>query len=135
MERDLHNELFAVHSIPPAVYTATKVGAVIDTKEYEGLEYFIHVGVALANGGFNALLEECETSGGTYTAVSDANRLGDLPVFVATDANLVLRVGTIGKMRYSRLTLTETSAVDAGVIGAIAVFGKPRTIPTTAQAT
>ncbi len=134
MESDLHNELFAVHSIPPAVYTATEVGAVIDTKNYEGLEYFIHVGVALTGGGFTALLEECETSGGTYTAVAAANRLGDLPVFLATDANKVLRVGSIGKMRYSRLTLTETTTVTAGVIGAIAVLGVPRTIPTTAQA-
>lgn len=139
-EYDLHNRVKGVHSIEHAIHTATKVGAEIDTKGFESIEYIIHVSDALVGGGFTALLEQSPDDGagsptGVWAAVPDAERLGDLPVTIATDTDLVLRVGSIGKDRHSRLTLTETGTVTAGIIGASAIMGNPKTIPTVAQAT
>jgi hypothetical protein len=134
-ERDLHSEVTIAHVVPPAVYTATEVGVPLDTLGYESVEFVIHVGTALVGGGFTALLEESDASGGTYAAVAAAETLGDLPVLVATDADKVVRVGSIGKERWQRLTLTETGTVSAGVIGAIAILSNPKRVPTDAQAT
>ena len=140
MEHSLHNKVSIVHSTAPAVYTASTVGAEIDTKGFESCEFIIHIGTALVGGGFTALLEDSPDNGsgaptGVWTAVADENRLGALPVSIATDANLVLRVGSISKERFQRLTLTETGTVSAGVIGATCVLGHPKNAPTTEQAT
>lgn len=136
MEFDQSSDLKLVHVIPPAVYTANKVGAIVDTHGFESLTYSIHVGVALTGGGFDALLEESDASDLSGSNVVSADEtIGALPVTVATDANLILRVGCVGKKRYQRLTLTETGTVSAGVIGASAILGNPRTGPVAEQAT
>lgn len=124
------------HVIESVVRTATVVGAIVDTKDFESLEYAITIDDALVGGGFTALLEE-----GNDPALSDAaavvagETLGALPVAIATDTDKVMRVGTVGKKRYSRLTLTETGSVTAGLIGAIAIQQHPRNAPTAEQAT
>ena len=136
MEFDQSSDLKLVHVIPPAVYTGDKVGAIVDTLLFESLTYSIHVGVALTGGGFTVLLEEGDASDLTGSnVVAAGDTIGALPVFVATDANLILRVGVVGKKRYQRLTLDEDSTVTAGVIGVSAILGNPRTGPVAEQAT
>jgi hypothetical protein len=126
----------ATFVIESVIRTATVVGAIIDTKGYESLEYIITVDDALVGGGFTALLEEDDAAGfGSSSVLPAAERLGALPVTIATDTDKVLRVGVIGKKRYSRLTLTETGTVSGGLIGAIAIQQHPRNAPTAEQDT
>lgn len=140
MEFDLHNRVKAVLAVPSAVIAADTNGATIDTLGFEGLEYIISVGVAFVGGGFDVTIEQSPDDGagsatGVWTAVPAAETLGDLPVVIITDADMVLRVGSIGKERHQRIVLTETGTISAGVIGVIAVLSHPREVPTIAQAT
>ena len=133
--RDAHSRMKATFVIESVVRTATVVGAIIDTKDYESLEYIIKVDDALVGGGFTALLEESDASDlAGSNVLAAAERLGALPIAIATDTDFVARVGTIQKKRYSRLTLTETGTVTAGIIGAIAIQQHPRYAPTAEQA-
>ena len=140
MEYDIHSNLKIVHAIAPAVNIASVNGAAIDVLGFESIEYIIHVGAALVGGGFDVTVEQSPDDGsgastGVWTAVPAAETLGVLPVLVATDANKVLRVGSIGKERHQRVVLTETGTVTAGVTGASAVLGNPVTKPVPDQST
>lgn len=136
-EYDLHSHVKVFNAIGPAALTATTNGASIDTLGFESIEYVVHVGTALVGGGFTASLEESDTGafGGEETAVPSAETLGALPVTVATDTDLTLRVGSIGKKRHQRIVLTETGTVTAGVIGVSAVLSHPKTLPVPDQST
>ena len=134
-EFDQSSDLTLAHVIPPAVYTATEVGGIIDTRGYESVTFAIHIGVAI-NGSFTALIEEGDVANlSDATVLPAANRIGDLPTLAIADANKVFRVGSTGKKRYVRLTLTEGSANTAGVVGALAILGNPKSTPTDAQNT
>lgn len=138
MERDLHSEIQIVHSIAPAALAVDTNGAAVDVKGFEGLEWVIHVGVAFAGGGYDVTIEQSPDDGsgsptGVWTAVPTAETLGALPVVAIADANLVLRVGSIGKERHQRPVLTETDTITAGVIGVSAVLAYPKTVPVADQ--
>jgi pyruvate kinase len=140
MEFDLHNRIKAMPAIVPVALAADTNGITIDTLGFDGLEYIINVGTAFVGGGFTVTIEQSPDDGngsatGVWTAVPAAETLGDLPVVIITDADMVLRVGSIGKERHQRIVLTETGTISAGVIGVIAVLSHPREVPTIAQAT
>ncbi len=137
MEKDLHNHLLIVHGIPPAALAADADSAVIDTVGFESLEWVLHVGVAMAGGGFTCVFEESDvvTFGGEETVVPAADVLGTSPVVAIADANKVFRVGIIGKKRFQRMSLVETATITAGVIGVTAVFSDARVRPTADQDT
>jgi hypothetical protein len=119
---DIHNKMDVAVAIAPAVYTATEVGAIIDTDGAEGLEFIINSGV-LTTGTWTPLIED-----GDDAALSDAATVAsDLQIgttadatFAATDDDSVKKVGVVNHKRYVRLTLTGASTPN-GLIGAIAV--------------
>lgn len=135
--QDAHHKMKASFVIESVVRTATVVGAIIDTKDFESLEYIIIIDDALVGGGFTALLEEGDDPAlGDATVLPAAVRLGALPIAIENDTDKVMRVGTIGKKRFSRITLTETgTGVTAGLIGVIAIQQHPRNAPTAEQDT
>lgn len=141
MEYSLHHDVKIEHAIPPEAHVATTVtGAWIDTKDHDSLEYVIHVGVAMAGGGYDVTIEQDEDDGagspvGAPSAVSADETLGALPVVAIADANKVFRVGSIGKARFQRVILTETGTISAGVIGATAVLGHGKRNPQADQST
>lgn len=143
MEYDLHSKVKAVDCIGPAVLAADTNGAAIDMQQdqgYESIEYLIHVGTALAGGGWDVTIEQSPDDGsgsptGVWTAVPADETLGALPVFVATDTDLVLRVGSIGKERHQRVVLTETGTISAGVTGASAILSHAKQLPVADQST
>lgn len=139
MERDLHSFINAAFVIEPVIHTAHAVGVELDTLGYQSLEYVIIVGDAL-DGAFVALLEQSPDDGagsptGVWTAVPAADILGVLPVMDIADTDKVYRVGCIGKERHQRLTLSETAANTAGILGALAVLGNPKNVPVADQST
>jgi hypothetical protein len=139
MEFDLHSEMKVVFAIEPVIHTAHAVGAEIDTLGYESCEFVMVVGDAL-DGSFVAALDQSPDDGsgsatGVWTAVPAAEILGTLPVIAIADTDVVFRVGTIGKERHQRLTLTEVDANTAGILGAVAILSNPVTKPVADQST
>ena len=110
-----------------------QVGQVIDRQGYGDVLYVIATG-SLGDAGaeFTALLEECDTSGGTYTAVADADMLGTeaLASFIQTDDDKCFKLGYKGIKRYSRLTITPTNNATASLLCAVAILGSPEMAPT-----
>lgn len=137
MEHSLHSKIKVVFVLEAVVRTDDGVGAIIDTAGFESLEYVLSVADAIVGGGFTTVLEESDvvTFGGEETAVSAEETLGALPVIIATDTDLVLRVGVIGKKRFQRLSIIENGTVTAGIVGVNAILGHPKNAPTVEQAT
>lgn len=140
MEFDLHSRVQVVNCVPPEALAADTNGSPVDTLDFNGLEYVIHVGAAFVGGGFNVTIEEDDDDGagspaGTWTAVPADETLGALPVISIGDTDKVFRVGSIGKKRHQRIVLTETGTISAGVIGVTAILAHPRDVPVADQST
>ncbi len=113
--------------------TTAQVGQVIDRLGYGSVTYLIATGsIADADATFTVLLEECDTSGGTYTAVADADLLGTeaLASFQFDDDNECRKLGYIGIKRYTRLTITPVGNASAALMAAVCVLGHPELAPT-----
>lgn len=139
MEQDLHSQIKIVYAIEPVIHTAHAVGAEIDTIGYESCEFVMIVGDAL-DGSFTSGIDQSPDDGsgsptGVWTAVPAADILGTQAVISISDTDKVYRVGSIGKERHQRLTLTETAANTAGILGAIAILSHPVTKPVAEQYT
>jgi hypothetical protein len=133
-EYDLHSKILIVHVVPPAAIAVDTNGAIVDTLGYDSLEYVLHVGTAFVGGGYDVTIREDDlVAFATSTALGAAETLGALPSIVITDANAVFRVGSIGKKRFSRITLTETDTITGGVIGVTAILSNPRVTPEADQ--
>lgn len=136
MHQDLHSNIKVENVIPPEALTANTNSAVIDTAGFESLEYIIHVGAAMAGGGFTVTLAQGEESDlSDATDVPAEETLGDLPVIETGDTDKVFRVGVVGKKRYQAVSLIETGAITGGVVGVTAVLGHPRHAPVADQST
>lgn len=119
---DIHQDMSVLTAIAPAVYTATKVGEIIDTDGAEGLEYVIQSGV-LTTGTWTPKIEDGADSGLSDAADVDSSLLtGTIAgaTFAATDDNTAKKIGVVNHKRYVRLTLTGASTPD-GLIGATAI--------------
>jgi len=132
MEKDLHSNVktsiaLAVQNITT---NTTTVGAVIDTLGFESLEFSIQSGT-ITDGTYALLLEEADVVGFTgSTVVPTANILGVLTGFVAADDDSVLRVGSIGKKQFQRLSIVSAGTTTGGTnFSAQAILGNPKTAP------
>ena len=113
--------------------TTAQVGQVVDGQGFGSVTYLIATGsIADADATFTVLLEECDTSGGTYTAVADADLLGTevLAAFQFDDDNECRKLGYIGSKRYTRMTITPVLNASAALLAAVAVLGNPAVAPT-----
>lgn len=131
MENDLHSKIddrVAVATQAVAADTLI-VGAIIDTLDYESLEYIIQAGV-ITTGTVSFILEEGDDSALSDAAVVPAaDVLGALTGFLVTDDTSTKRVGSIGKKRYQRLSLQPAGTAAIDFLGAVAVLGNPKTAP------
>ena len=132
MEYDLHNSINAVMALKEAAIATdtTTVCEIIDTKDFDSLEYIISSGT-ITDGAYALKLEEGDDAALADAAdVPAADILGDLVGFALADDDTVKRVGSIGKKRYSRLSIVSTeTTTGADSIGAVAVQGNPRSKP------
>jgi len=118
---DIHTDKELVPAIAPAVYTATKVGDIIDTLGAEGLEFIIQAGV-LTTGTWTPKIEDGDDAALSDAAdVDSALLIGTIAgaTFAATDDGLAKSIGVVSHKRYVRLTLTG-AATPNGLIGATA---------------
>ena len=144
-ERDLHSYVKGLVSTAPIVATAALVGAEIDTQGFESCEFFVMTGV-LGTGTCNPIIEQSPDDGagsptGVWTAVpidetlgGDGVLAGTLGLIIATDDGSIFRFGSIGKERFQRLTLPETSGDWVSfIVSSFCVLSNPRTTPVAGQ--
>lgn len=87
---------------------AAQTSAAVDGFGCDAVTHNLHIGASLVAGG-TYKITECDTSGGTYTdaAATDMVGTGITPV-----ASKTIRVGYIGRKRYSKLVFTPGGATD-----------------------
>jgi hypothetical protein len=110
-----------------------QVGQVIDRQAFGAVTYLINTGsIADVDATFTVLLEESDSSGSNFTAVSDADLLGTeaLAGFQFDDDNECRKLGYIGIKRYTRLTITPVGNASAALLSAMCLLGQPEIAPT-----
>lgn len=124
MEYDLHHNILPKVVLAPVVIgsSTTTVGAIIDTKGFESLDYSILSGV-ITDGAYTVVLEEGDDSGLSDAAVVPAELVLDaLPAFADTEDGVAKSVGSIGKKRYQRLSIVSTGVTTGGLFSVAAVL-------------
>lgn len=141
MQRDMHNHVKAVRSISPVAVGTTgtgKTGVAVDTQGYQGVEFLLEYGTVTAtNATITPTLLECDTTGGTFTSVADADMLGtEAAAAIAaaatrtsgTSKNVAFKLGYIGSKRYVKAKIVST--VTAGPpVSALALLHSPNLSP------
>lgn len=77
----------------------------------------------LVDGTYAVTVQECATSGGSYTAVDSFRVQGTLPAFAATDDTTLKYVGVRPTLRYVQAVITPTGATSGGPFTVLAVLG------------
>lgn len=131
---DLHNEATSRVGLNiAAISTNTNTdGAIIDTAQFESLEFYIQ-SATITDGTYVAQLFH-----GNAANLSDAVQLTGEEVlgaatFILTDDNVTKRIGYVGKKRYVRLRIVSTGVTTGGTLGAVAVLGTPLHGPAAAS--
>ncbi len=133
--KDLHSSIKVSRAISPVVITAgdaTLTGEIIDTLDYDSLEFAVASG-AVTDGVFTCAVWHDDASNMATEAVcTSAELLGSAPVFTgvtAADDNTVKRVGYRGSKRYVRIKAVQTGATTGGYLTAIAIQGHAHVAP------
>ena len=134
--RDQMNQLHFKRAISPVSVAdnTAQTGEVVDLQGFDSCTFVIATGsIADADVTFAVEVQECDTSGGTYTAVADANLIGTeaLAGFQFDDDNECRKIGYIGSKRYVKLVITPSGNASAALLSAVAVLGHPNRAPTS----
>ena len=134
--QDLHNNLQGARAFSPEAATTNDtplVCEIIDTAQFDSLEFFIAIGeLADSDATFTVLVESDTTVGfGSATSVSDDDLLGTEAgtsfTFAADDT--VRKIGYIGSEQFVRLTVTPANNTGNAFITVIAIQGHARKAP------
>lgn len=119
MPANLAGRSKTVVGMEPTNTNATILGAVIDCKGYEHVLHIINVGVLVA-GGYDVKIQDCDTSGGTYTDVTGAA----FPSFTASNDLAVYQGGVrVNPARpFQKQIGTETGALTTSFISGTATL-------------
>lgn len=134
--RDQMNELHIKRAISPVSVAdnTAQTGEVVDLQGFDACTFVIATGsIADANATFAVEVQECDTSGGVYTAVADANLVGTeaLAGFQFDSDNACRKIGYVGSKRYVKLVITPSGNASAALLSAVAVLGHPAKSPTS----
>jgi len=132
-EFDLHSNVKQEVALDSQDITTntTTVGNIIDTVGFESIEFVIQSGT-ITDGTYAFKLEQGDDSGLSDAADVPAELvLGVLTGFVSADDDTALRVGSIGKKQFQRLSVVSTGTSTGGTkFSAVAILGHPKTAPT-----
>lgn len=138
--KDLYHNIRVARALSPTDTTndTPHVAEAVDGANAESVVYVILTGsLADANATFTVLLEECDTSGGTYTSVDDGDMFGTESgaSFVFSDDNKCLKIGYKGQKRYTRMTITPSGNTGAALLSVAAILSGVRVGANTTQKT
>lgn len=125
--RTIANEVLAVKALATATVTSSAVtGVAVDTavfnNNFRDVLFVVNSGT-LADGAYAVTVQECATSGGSYTAVSSDRVIGTLPAYASTDDGVWKQFGVRPTQRYVQVVVTPTGATSGGPFTATAVLG------------
>ena len=108
----------------------TTVGVEVDTQGFGAVTLAIQ-SATITDGVYTPLIEETDTTGTGYTTVAalDLTVTPASIAFIATDDNVVKKIGYTGSKRFIRLSLVSTGVTTGGAIGALAILGEPSHAP------
>ena len=105
--RSVYDAIKALFTIRPVTATATQTGSDVDTKGYNSAAVVLEVGtVSGTTPTLDVKVQECATSGGTYTDISGAT----FTQVTATDNSQILRIEGLGTSRQRYLKVVGTIA-------------------------
>lgn len=135
--RDLFNRINVKRVLSPGAAVTdntAQVGQIIDRRGFESLTYIIETGVLSdADATFTVLLEESnDPAMAGAVAVDDKDLLGTeaLASFTFADDTKVFKLGYIGSLRYTRLTITPANNTGNLFVTASAILGHANLGPT-----
>lgn len=123
-ERDLHSIIKTRVALDQSIIIGTGItnGNIIDTFGFESIEFIVQSGMVF-NGTFTFQIEEDDDAGlADAVLVSIDETLGLFKVFCDGDNNITSRMGSIGKKRYQRISISFNGATPS-LFSAIAVLG------------
>lgn len=132
---DLHNEATSrVGKTVAAITTnTTTTGAIIDTAQYESLEFYFISGT-ITDGVYTVQIFHGNDSGlSDAVQLTGEELLGSVVFSLAADSNKTKRIGYVGKKRYVRVSIVSTGVTTGGTLGAVAVLGTPLHGPAAAS--
>jgi hypothetical protein len=138
--QDLVNNIKIARSISPTRITDNTVqtGQAVDGANFDSVTHVLAVGtLADADVTLAVEVQECDTSGGSYTAVADADLIGTEAgaALVFSDDNEQVKIGYIGKKRYTKLVVTPANNSGNADLCAVAILGHARNMPLSTQGT
>jgi hypothetical protein len=125
--RTIYSGTLAVKALATATVTSAAVtGVAVDTNvfnnNFRDVLFIVNSGT-LVDGAYAVTVQECDTSGGSYTAVDASRVSGTLPAFASTDDGVWKSVGVRPTKRYVQVVVTPTGATSGGPFTATAVLG------------
>jgi hypothetical protein len=138
--QDLCNNIKVVRAISPTRVTdnTAQTSQAVDGANFDSVTFVLAVG-SLADADMTLAVEvqECDTSGGSYTAVADADLIGTETGAALTfsDDNEQVKIGYIGKKRYTKLVVTPSGNSGNADLCAVAILGHARNMPLSTQGT
>lgn len=107
----------------------TTTGSAVDTADFNGGVNIVFQAGTLTDGTYTPYITECDTSGGSYTAVDDNDLVAEDPSNTSavapeaqaalTASNTVSKIGYVGYKRYIKVALVSTSVTSGGTLGAV----------------
>lgn len=125
--RTTYSGTLAVKALATSTVTSSAVtGSAVDTNVFNNAfrdVLFVVNSGTLVDGAYAVTVQECDTSGGSYTAVDSGRLVGSLPAFASTDDGAWKSVGVRPTKRYLQVVVTPTGATSGGPFTATAVLG------------
>lgn len=127
--KSVYDAILSLASLVPAVRTASADGSAVDTLGYNSAKLVIAAGdIDLTTGDetYVAKVQECATSGGTYTDVSGATA-----TITADNQVKNIRVDGLGtsRLRYLRAVLTLAGTTPSCPSSAVFELGRAYKLP------
>jgi hypothetical protein len=105
----------------------TTAGNEIDLAGYESVTLVLQAGAVTA-GDATLLIQESDTSGGTFTDVADTDLIGLEADTKVDAANATTRIGVLSKKQYIKASVVTANSANL-TVGAIAILGSARHNP------
>ena len=131
--RDLHKNIKIIHAITPqAIGTSGiaggKLSSFIDRRGYDAVEFIINSGASASVADTVVpVIYECDTTGGTFTSVADADLIGSETSLTLTAAKSK-SIGYRGNKPYLKIRCYGVGHA-TGIIAANAILAFPNVAP------
>ena len=119
-----------VSIVPAAARTTTTTGAAVDVFGFERVDIIVATGT-VTDGTYDISLTECDTVGGSYTAVAAADIVhhstgsgANGAIIPTTGDDAIYVFGYIGSLQFIKVVATAQGTPSTGAVYAAVVIGR-----------